>query len=109
MAKGNYSDDLDAHGDQEGSAESRGGDHRPSQDNGTNGATFNVQGQAVSVNYPLPQDVNSPDGKDYSQNDGAEVSDLGLNERVEVGHKGGVQDYGFGGDAGGGLDRNTKS
>lgn len=102
---------LDANNQAESDAESRGNDHREIQDNGTGGATYNVQGQSIPVNYPLPNDPNSPKGKDYGDGVGdsdLEISDFGLNETVEVGHKGGVQDFGFVGSAGGGIKKNQQ-
>lgn len=67
------------------------------QDNGTKNASFSAGGMpsVTKVDYPLPQDVNSPEGKDYSDNGGAEVSDQGLNESVEVGFNGGIHAYGL--------------
>lgn len=108
---------------------SNGADDRPVPDNGTKGANFSAGGmRSVSkVDYPLPPDPNSPSGKDYSDG-GAEISDFGLNEAVEVGHDGNICNYGlvggyakqdgaddsiagqgFGsGSAGGGKTENTK-
>lgn len=106
-------------------------DDRPVPDNGTRDADFSCGGMRTcpTVSYPLPQDPNSPEGKDYSDNNGAEISDFGLNERTEVGFNGGIHAYGlvgseasvsspqnptgtgdsgigFGGSAGGGKDEN---
>jgi len=69
----------------------------PIQDNGTKNAHFSAGGMpsVTKVDYPLPRDVNSPEGKDYSQNNGAEISDFGLNEGTEVGFNGGVHAYGL--------------
>ncbi len=68
----------------------------PVQDNGTKNASFSAGGMpSVSkVDYPLPPDPNSPAGKAYS-GDGAEISDFGLKETVEVGFNGGVHAYGL--------------
>lgn len=88
-----------------------GADECPVQDNGTQGKNFSVGGvtSVSTVDYPLPQDVNSPDGKDYGQGGGSdEISDYGLNESAEVGYNDSIANYGFGGSAGGHTNKNTK-
>lgn len=45
------------------------------------------------VDYPLPPDVNAPSA--INGGSGDEISDFGVNETVEVGHKGGVSSYGL--------------
>lgn len=106
MSDGNYPDDLQTNNDAGSDAESRGGDHRPVQDNTS--ATYNVQGQANKVDYPLPPDPNAPPGPDASDQSDDEVSDYGLNEGVEVSHDTSVADFGFGGSAGGGGRKTTQ-
>ena len=87
------------------------GDASP-QDNGTHNASFSVGGVPTvsTVDYPLPQDVNSPKGKDYANGgqDMAEISDQGLNETVEVGYNGSIANYGFSDSGGGHTNKNTK-
>lgn len=103
-------DDFDAFNDAGAEAESRGGDHRPIQDNGTQKYNFNVQGQMTGSNdFTKIQDVFAPPGApDASQEDSAEFSDIGLNEKVEVGQHGNQLQYGIDGPAaGGGLKKNT--
>ena len=84
---GSVKDDLDAFNQGEGDAESRGGDHRPVPDHGTGGRTSNVSGEnTFRGDYPLPPDPNAPEKKGYdSSGAGEEISDLGINETVEVG------------------------
>ena len=93
------------------------GDERPIQDNGTQGKTFSVgvggQPSETKVDYPLPKDPHAPPGPDAGDRNDDEISDYGLNESVEVGHKGNFQsDYGISGPpAGGGItkaNRNTR-
>lgn len=78
---------------------SNGASDRPVPDNGTKDANFSCGGMptCTKVDYPLPTDPHSPEGKDYhaqGQN-GEEISDFGLNEKVEVGFNGGVHAYGL--------------
>lgn len=99
--------DLDAHNGQSGDAESRGGDHRPSQDNGTGNRGFNVQGENTIQEHPTIPDQFAPPGSsgDFYQ------FNQGHGEGM-VGHDGNVMCYGLEGDspaAGGGLERNTKT
>ena len=71
---------------------SNGAGDAPAQSIGGNGAY--VMGSPVKVNYPLPPDPNAPPGYPEA-GAGDEISDFGLNENVEVGHKGCAQSYGL--------------
>ena len=83
-----------------GDAESRGGDHRESCNNGTQGHNSYVMGNPSG--NPLPSDSVAEMGE------GDEIYDYGLNESMEVGQTGNQLGYGINGPAaGGGIDRNT--
>lgn len=57
--------------------------------------------------FPTIPDHLDPAYKDTGDDDKTNVADLGLDESVTVGMKNGsVHQYGFGGDAGGGIDKN---
>ena len=111
-------DDLDAHGDQESSAENRGGDHRPSQDNGTQGHTSYKMGDPSGNSFPDAgkpiEERWTPGESPHNEGQGAgdlEIDDFGLDpsEKTQVGTNQSIANYGIEGPAaGGGLDRNTK-
>lgn len=108
MMNTKISDDLDANNQGDSEAESRGGDHREIQDNGTQNHNSNVQGAWSGNSFPPISDPHAsteqePDGAGY------EISDLGLDETTEVAGNKDQLEYGVTGPAaGGGLDRNTK-
>lgn len=83
----------DTHHPEGSDAESRGGDHREIQDNGTGGASSNTMGAMHAVNYPLPKDVNAPHGSD-GDNDATDVLELGVDESREAGNDATIADYG---------------
>jgi hypothetical protein len=89
-APSNPGTNLDAHKDAGSDAEARGGDHRETQDNGTGNRGFNVQGANTIGEHPNIRDPHAPPGPpgDFYQ------SDQGLANN-DVGHAGGVQDYGL--------------
>lgn len=86
----------------------------PLNDNGTHNASFSVGGVATvgKVDYPLPKDVNAGlyDAATTPSNPEAadEISDFGINERIEVGYNGSIANYGFDTPGGGHTNKNTK-
>ena len=91
--------DLAPHNEQEETAESRGGDHREIQDNGTQDAHFSVGGQ---------RSVSTVTGEQPAQDLPNTINDYGTTPG-EVSHSGNFQNnYGLEGPAAGGkLERNT--
>lgn len=96
--------DLDAFHQNDTTAEDRGGDHRPIQDNGTGGRGFNVQGENTIRDHPtIPNPIENPsEGTFYQFNQGLAGG--------EVGHDGNQMSYGVDGpSAGGGVEKNIKA
>lgn len=101
-----HDDALPSKPTQSDDAESRGGDHREIQDNGTRGRNFSVGagGQASEsvVHEPLPPDPYAPAAPSSNYQTAYGITG------DEVGHKGNFQsNYGIDGpDAGGGDEKN---
>lgn len=77
--------------DSPSSAPWAGDDERPIQDNGTENHHSYVMGAPSGNTFPSIPDVHAADG----QTDSADISDMGLNESIEVGQNKSIAQYGL--------------